>query len=164
MRGIIRRWVLSRVIKSALTFETDSIELYERLTEELADDTGHTGPAKACRDDLHASLCHLLEEEREHWRLLQDAADGRLSLEELQSLSSGHTYGRYDAIEPLPREGYERWVAELDRALAQEEKTWIFYSNLRRMSKIPVVKRAFEVLAGMEKEHLEILRRLLGRG
>ena len=31
------------------------------------------------------------------------------------------------------------------------------------MSKIPAVKKAFEVLAGMEKEHLDILRRLLGR-
>ena len=48
------------------------------------------------------------------------------------------------------------------RALAEEEKTWVFYSNLRRMSKIPVVKRAFEVLAHMEKEHIDILRALLG--
>ena len=31
------------------------------------------------------------------------------------------------------------------------------------MSKIPVVKRAFEVLAHMEKEHIDILRALLGR-
>ena len=95
---------------------------------------------------------------------MQDAAAGRLSLEELQRLSGGHTYARYDAIEPIPREGYERWVLALVRALAQEEKTWIFYSNLRRMSKIPMVKRAFEVLSSTEKEHLDILRRLLGRG
>ncbi len=73
--------MLSRVIKSALTFETDSIELYQQLIEELAEDTGQTGPANACRDDLHASLCHLLDEEREHWKLLQDAAAGRLSIE-----------------------------------------------------------------------------------
>ena len=164
MPGIIAGWVLSKVIKSALTFETDSIDLYGRLTEELADDTGPTAPTKACRDALHASLCHLLDEEREHWKLLQDAASGRLSLEALQSLSSAHTHGRLDATEPLPRQGHERWVLELVGALAQEEKTWVFYGNLRRMSKIPVVKRAFEVLAAMEKEHLEILRRLLGRG
>ena len=31
------------------------------------------------------------------------------------------------------------------------------------MSRIPVVRRAFEVLAAMEREHVEILRRLLGR-
>jgi hypothetical protein len=42
------------------------------------------------------------------------------------------------------------------------EKTWIFYGNLRRMSKIPAMKKAFEVLAAMEKEHVDILRRLLG--
>ena len=32
------------------------------------------------------------------------------------------------------------------------------------MSKIPAVKKAFEVLAAMEKEHVNILRRLLGMG
>ena len=38
----------------------------------------------------------------------------------------------------------------------------MFYGNLRRMSKIPAVKKAFEVLAAMEKEHVDILRKLLG--
>ena len=31
------------------------------------------------------------------------------------------------------------------------------------MSKLPVVKKTFEVLAAVEKEHIDILRRLLGR-
>jgi rubrerythrin len=57
----------------------------------------------------------------------------------------------------------KRWGAELAASMEREEKTWVFYSNLRRMSKIPIVKKAFELLAAMEKEHLDILRKLLGR-
>jgi len=42
--------------------------------------------------------------------------------------------------------------------------TGVFYTNLRRMSRIPAVRRAFDVLAHMEKEHIDILRALLGKG
>ena len=161
MAGPIARWILRRVIKSAMAFETDSIELYRRLVGQMA---GEAAPSKSCREELHASLCHLMEEEQEHWRLLHDASTGRLSVEELERLLASHRYAQYESIEPLPPQELALWGTELARALAQEEKTLIFYGNLRRMSKIPVVKRAFEVLATMEREHLEILRRLLGKG
>ena len=89
---------------------------------------------------------------------------GSTSPEELEKILGGHPYEGIDQIRPLDRETLARWEPDLRAALEQEEKTWVFYGNLRRMSKIPAVKRAFEVLASMEKEHVDILRRLLGAG
>jgi rubrerythrin len=156
MTGPLSRWLFSRVVKSALVFETESIETYRRLQEGLEG-------GRSCGGHLAGSLCHLLEEERQHWEILSRASVGKLGVEELEKVLDGHMYAAIGAIRPLEGEDLARWAGELSKALAQEEKTYIFYSNLRRMSKIPVVKRAFEVLAHMEKEHIDILRALLGR-
>jgi rubrerythrin len=157
MAGMISRWIFSRVIKSALVFETEAIETYQRLQESLA-------AGRSCAGDLADSLCHLLEEEQQHWKILVDVSAGKLGIEELEQTLDGHLYAAIGGILPLAGEELARWAEELTQALEQEEKTYVFYSNLRRMSKIPVVKRAFEVLAHMEKEHIDILRALLGRG
>jgi len=157
MAGPISRWIFSRVVRSALVFETEAIETYRRLQESL-------GGGRACGGLLADSLCHLLEEERQHWEILSRASIGKLGVEELERVLDGHMDAAIDGIRPLAGEDLERWGGELSRALAGEEKTWVFYTNLRRMSKIPVVRRAFEVLAHMEKEHIDILRALLGRG
>jgi len=156
MAGLFSRWILSRVTRSALAFETESIETYRRLREQL-------GSEKSCGGPLHGGLCHLLEEEEQHWKILQDTADGKLSPDDLEKVLAGHLFGAMESIEPLAGEDLARWGAELSQALEQEEKTWIFYGNLRRMSKIPAVRKAFEVLAKMEKEHVDMLRRFLGR-
>ena len=156
MPGLISRWVVSHVIRSALAFETESIDIYNRLADQL-------GGQKSCRDDFRGALCHLLEEEQVHWQLLTDAARGKLSLEELERHLAGHAYTGLQEMEPLGDGDMEQWGSDLVCALEQEEKTWVFYGNLRRMSKLPVVKKTFEVLAAMEKEHIDILRRLLGR-
>jgi rubrerythrin len=156
MSGFVARWILARVVRSGLAFESEAIEMYRKLTQEL-------GGSKSCSDSLHGSLCHLLAEEELHWRLLEHVAAGTLSVQELERHMAGHPYGEIDSLAPLNGPDLERWGGHLARALEQEEKTWVFYGNLRRMSKIPAVKQAFEVLAGMEKEHLDILRRLLGR-
>jgi len=155
--GPLSRWIFSRVVKSALVFETEAIETYRRLQEGLEG-------GRSCGGHLADSLCHLLEEERQHWEILSRASVGKLGVEELERVLDGHMYRAIGGIRPLEGEDRERWGGELAEALAQEEKTYIFYSNLRRMSKIPVVKRAFEVLAHMEKEHIDILRAFLGRG
>jgi rubrerythrin len=156
MPGLISRWIFSRVVRSALAFETESIDIYHRLSDQL-------GGQKSCSDDFRGALCHLLEEEQIHWQLLTDAAAGRLTLEELERHLAGHVYTGLQGMEPLGDGDMERWGPDLVCALEQEEKTWVFYGNLRRMSKLPVVKKTFEVLAAMEKEHIDILRRLLGR-
>ena len=156
MPGLISRWIFSRVVRSALAFETEAIDIYHRLADQLGDQ-------KSCSDDFRGALCHLLEEEQMHWKLLTEAAEGKLTMEELERHLAEHVFAGLEEMEPLAGEELERWGADLARALDQEEKTWVFYGNLRRMSKLPVVKKAFEVLAAMEKEHIDILRRLLGR-
>jgi rubrerythrin len=157
MPGILSSWILRRVLASGLSFETKAIDAYRSLRDRLLK-SGH------CDESLEGSLCHLLEEEEMHKRVLSDAAAGRLTLEDLERILQAHVYPGFDAIVPLSGDEAERWAADLTAALEQEEKTWIFYGNLRRMSKIPAVKKAFEVLAAMEKEHVDILRRLLGKG
>lgn len=156
MSGALSRWILRRVLASGLAFERQAIDAYRGLRARLM-------LSNSCRDEsLDGSLCHLLEEEELHQRVLSDAAAGRLSLEELERMLAGHLYAGFDAIRPLAGEEAAAWSADLRAALEHEEKTWIFYGNLRRISRIPAVKRAFEVLAAMEKEHVDILRRLLG--
>ena len=157
MRGIISRWMLRRVLSSGLAFEAQAIDAYRGLRERLL-------KSGSCDESLEGSLCHLLEEEEAHHRILSGAAAGRVSLEDLERLLQGHVYPGFEAIRALSGEEAARWSADLTAALEQEEKTWIFYGNLQRMSKIPAVKKAFEVLAAMEREHVNILRRLLGMG
>jgi rubrerythrin len=156
MAGIIRRWILSRVVASGLSFETRAIDLYRGLRERLL-------ASRRCDESLEGSLCHLLEEEERHRAILTQASTGRLSPEELDGIVTGHLYAGYALIKPLTGELLTQWEADLSAALEQEEKTWVFYGNLQRMSKIPVVKKAFAALASMEKEHVDILRKLLGR-
>lgn len=157
MAGPLSRWIFSRIVKSALVFEQESIGTYRRLQESLGGD-------RACGGPLADSLCHLLEEERQHWDILSRASEGKLEIEELEKVLDGHMYAAMGEIRPLSGADLERWGAELSRARESEEKTWVFYTNLRRMSKIPAVRRAFDVLAHMEKEHIDILRALLGEG
>jgi rubrerythrin len=156
MKGPISRWILSRVVASGLAFEEEAINDYRVLREKL-------GERGSCSEHLESGLCHLLEEEEAHTRILSDAAAGRLSEADLDRLLGGHPFAGLSSMQPLSAEEIAVWGEDLARALEQEEKTWIFYSNLRRMSKIPAVKKAFAVLAAMEQEHVDILRRLLGK-
>ncbi len=150
MASWLRKWLLSRIVKSALVFEREAIDRYRGLLERLGD-----GPARP-------GLEHLREEEEMHWRILGEAAEGKLDPEELEKALHEHLYASLEEIRPLPRGTLELWGNELAKALEAEKETFIFYGNLRRMSKIPAVKKAFEVLADMEKEHVEILCKLLG--
>lgn len=147
--GLLRDWVLRRVVKSALVFEQTSLATYRRLRDRLVD------------DPLWDSLGHLLEEEEHHWRILTDTAEGRLDAAEVERIVAGHLYEGMDALAPLDGAARRAWGPDLERALEEEERTLLFYGNLGRMSRVPAVRRAFEVLAAMEREHVEILRRLL---
>jgi rubrerythrin len=158
MPGPISRWILSRVVRSGQAFEAEAISAYTRLLAKVRASGG------ACDETLENSLCHLLEEEETHKKVLDDASTGAYSAEELERILGGHLYAGLEQIRPLDPATLALWGPDLRAALEQEEKTWVFYGNLRRMSKIPAVKRAFEVLASMEKEHVDILRKLLGEG
>ena len=147
--GFLANWILRRVVKSALVFEASSIETYRRLRDRLVD------------DPLWDSLGHLLAVEEHHWRILSAAAAGRLDAAEVERVVQDHLYGGMADLLPLDGDARRTWGPELSRALAEEEQTLLFYGNLGRMSRIPVVRRAFELVAAMEREHVQILRRLL---
>jgi len=132
------------------------MDAYRRLRQRVVE-----GPPTD--PSLLAGLNHLLEEEETHWRILTDAAGGRLAMEELERLLEEHRFAGMQNIRKLDAAAQDLWAGELSVALAQEEKTTMFYGNLQRLSKIPVVKKAFQLLAGMEREHVDILKRLLGR-
>jgi rubrerythrin len=117
----------------------------------------------SCTEELEASICHLLEEEETHKRILSGVREGKVRYSDLEQMLGRHRYEGFDALLPLTGKLLDQWSADISTALDREEKTWVFYGNLRRMSKIPVVRKAFEVLASMEKEHVDILRRLLGK-
>jgi rubrerythrin len=147
--GFLANWIIRRVVKSALVFEASSMETYRRLGDRLVD------------DPLWDSLGHLLAEEEHHWRILSEAAAGRLDAAEIERVVRDHLYSGLADLLPLEGAARRAWGPELSRALAEEEQTLLFYGNLGRMSRIPVVRRAFEVVAAMEREHVQILRRLL---
>lgn len=155
MPGPLARWILFSVVRSARAYEAESIEAYRALR-------AIQSASRGCCEELADSFRRLLEEEEEHRRVLAEVAAGRMSMEELESLLARYVDPRLDNIVPLEADKRGAWAPAITAALAGEEKTWIFYTNLRRTSKIPVVKRAFEVLAGREREHVQILRRILG--
>jgi len=155
MAGVLSRWILRKVLASGLAFERQAIDTYRVLREKLLK------PGR-CDEALESSLGHLLEEEQTHEQILSDAAAGRLSVEDLEATLTRRVYSRFDAVRPLQGEETAPWRPDLLAALEQEQDAWIFYGNLGRMSRIPAAKKAFQVLAAMEKEHAEILRRLLG--
>ncbi len=156
MAGFLSQWILRRVVRSALAFEGQSIAAYQGLRSRLKG-------GRSCPDALEESLCHLLAEQELHRNILADTASGRLTADDLEAFLRSQLYTGLQNLKPLDEDTLARWGRDLESALAEEEKTWIFYGNLRRMSKIPAVRRAFEVLAAMEKEHVDVLRRLLGR-
>jgi len=113
MAGPLSRWIFSRVVRSALIFEQESIETYRRLQES-------TEASRACAGPLADSLCHLLEEERQHWDILSRASLGKLEIEELEKVLDEHMYAAIDEIRPLAGVDLERWGGELSRALDSE--------------------------------------------
>ena len=125
-------------------------------------ETYRTLREKTGEGEMGGSLDHLLKEEEIHWRILNDAAEGRLDPDGLEKALNEHLYANLASLKPLGEAAVTEWKDALGKALASEKETFIFYGNLRRMSRIPAVKRAFEVLADMEREHVEILSTLLG--
>ncbi len=150
MLGFLRRLVLRRVVRSALTFEHNARDVYAALVGEL-EDTGQ-----------QESLRHLLDEEELHINIVTEIAEGRPTSQTLEEILANHHFHSLDHIQPLQPQQLSRWRDRLDEALAEERETYRFYRNLGQISKIPVVRLAFKVLADMEREHVEILGRLLG--
>lgn len=150
MHNPLRAWLIRRVLAGAFTFESDMSRAYENALRSLSD--------SSLRDRLAA----LLEEERAHRALLERIASRRITGEELEGLLRGAELHRPETVEPLsPRELEEhgRMLAVIEKV---EEESFIFYSNLSKMSRIPAVRQAFRFMAEQERQHLRVLRRLRG--
>ena len=105
----------------------------------------------------------MLAEEEMHRKILLDVAAAKLTLSIAEALLLEPPYYEVADTKPLGPDALAQWEKGFTEALGQEEKTWIFYSNLRRISKIAAVRKAFEALAQRDKDHIDILERLLGR-
>jgi rubrerythrin len=143
-------------VKNALALEYQSIATYKKLQPNAEKDW-------CCTDALEETLCHLLAEEEMHRKILLDAAAAKLTLSVAEALLLEPPYCEVADTKPLGPDALAQWGKGLTEALEQEEKTWIYYSNLRRISKVAVVRKAFEALALREKDHMDVLGRLLGR-
>ena len=144
-----RKWILRRVLKSALVFEREARGQYLALSGELG-------------SSAQGGLAHLIQEEETHRRLLEDIVAGRLEDRALEQMLSSHRYHALEETVPLAEAERAAFGGKLEGALREEEATVSFYENLERMSSISSVRLAFRLLADMEREHVAILRRLLG--
>ena len=151
MFGWLRDLVLRRVVKSALAFENDARNFYSSLEQSLEDTNARMG------------IEHLIHEEDLHKRVVTDLAEGRLSYDGIEEMLAQHRFHDLDAILALDERHLAAWGDELEMALENEKSTYTFYTNLSKISRIPVIRLAFEMLADMEREHIQILVRLLGK-
>ena len=152
MRNRLRYWLIRRGLKSAAAFEEDLSEAYAALLAELKD-----SPAGARLERLQA-------EEKQHLAVIRLLAKTPLADEELERLISHAHFHHPEEIAPLDPAVRAAFAEQLEELRKLEQDSYIFYSNLARMSKIPAVKKSFSFLAGQEREHLQILQRLLGGG
>ena len=146
----IKIWILKLIIKRALILEESESDLYLSLKEILSGDESNKG------------LEHIIQEEESHKKILTYIAEGEVSYEQLEEIFGQHHFLEIQTIEPLDKSALSKCKSEILKALRMEEDRFNFYNNLSKISKIPPVKKAFHLLADMEREHLEILKRLLG--
>ncbi len=150
MRNPLRAWLIRRVLADAFTFEADMSRAYENALRGLEGSS------------LGEQLAGLLREEREHRSLLERIASGRIPGGELERILEDTHIHRAEAVEPLPPDElaiHGRRLAVIEKV---EEESFVFYSNLSRLSRIPAVRRALRFMAEQERQHLRILRRLRG--
>ena len=146
----LREWILKLLINRALVFEKAETKLFLSLKEIVAGCESSKG------------LEHIIQEEESHKKILTDIAEGRISGEQAEEILRQHQLHEIQKIEPLNKDVLSKCEAEILKALRMEEDRFNFYNNLGKISKISPVKKAFHLLADMEMEHIEILKKLLG--
>jgi rubrerythrin len=152
MRHRLRYWLIRRVLKSAAVFEEDLSASYAALLEKLKSD-----PAGA-------PLARLWEEEKLHLEMIRRLARGPVSSGELDRLIAGAHFHDPEEVAPLPPALRAAFADRLERLQELERESYIFYSNLARISKLPSVKKSFAFLADQERQHLLLVQRLLDGG
>ena len=146
-----RRGALRLILRNALNLEEQIYAHFLDLPEELAG------------LELPPALQAIVEEEREHRRLLSQMIAGPLEEADLQrALQPRHVH---DLEKVLPLEARYQPIVEKLRHIAEHERAvYEFFRSLYEKSKIPFVKHAFHFLAQQEEVHVRLLERLLGDG
>jgi uncharacterized membrane protein len=151
--GPLSRLILKRVMRSALSFESQSVTTYTGLL-------GTVRNGRSCSNELRYSLYSLLAEAEPRRKILQHTVAGRLSLSELESLLNERAHQGNANVQTIDADTLGEWSKDLSAVLQHEEMTWVFCDNLQRVSRTPSDRRTFEALAVMEKEHVDTLRKL----
>jgi rubrerythrin len=151
MRCPIRTWLLKRVLKSAWVYERDLLASYNSLLQELR------------QSSVSENLERLFQEEEAHQKLLERISEGTVRPEELETILETEQFHDLSRIHPMEPPLRDRFAVAFSRLARLEEDSFVFYSNLSRISKIPVVRKAFAFLSRQEWQHLVLLRRLLGQ-
>jgi rubrerythrin len=144
----LRRAGLRLVLKNALALEEEIYGHFLDLPEELAG------------LELPPSLQAVVEEEREHRKLLEDLIAGRLSEQELERALKERRVHREEELRPLEAR-YEPIREKLSHIAAHERAIYQFFRSLQNKSTLPFAKRAFRLLAEQEEVHVRLLERLL---
>jgi rubrerythrin len=145
----LRRAGLRLVLKNALSLEEEIYGHFMDLPEELVG------------LELPPSLEAILEEEREHRRLLGELIAGRLSEEELERALAERRVHRVEEVRPLEAR-YEPIREKLVHIAEHERAIYQFFRSLYKKTKLPFAKRAFRLLTEQEEAHVQLLDRLLG--
>ena len=146
-----RRGALRLILRNALNLEEEIYAHFLDLPEELAG------------LELPAPLQAIVEEEREHRRLLEQMIAGRLEDGEIQRALEARHVHHLEQVRPLePR--YAPILEQLRHIAAHERAVYDFFRSLYEKSRIPFVKRAFLFLTQQEEMHVRLLERLLGPG
>ena len=145
----LRRAGLRLILRNALALEKEIYGHFLALPEELAG------------LELPPSLQAIVEEEREHRRLLEELIAGRLAEEELEKALKERRVHREEEVRPLDSR-YEPIREKLGHIAEHERAIYQFFHSLHEKSKLPFAKRAFRLLAEQEQVHVQLLERLLG--
>jgi rubrerythrin len=144
----LRRAGLRLILKNALALEEEIYGHFLDLPEELAG------------LELPPSLAAIVEEDREHRRLLEELIAGRLSEEELERALAERRVHQVNEIRPLEAR-YEPIREKLGHIAEHERAIYQFFRSLHEKSKLPFAKRAFRLLTEQEEMHVRLLERLL---
>lgn len=147
----LRNWLTKNVLKNAMVIENRLLKSYENIIEEIGKKTG--------RKDLNV----LIQSEKTHIELLKQIKQKDFSFNRIKALLEQNCPHNADKIKPLDDKLLTSYREKLEEIENLEHDTFVFYSNLNRMSKIPAVKEAFRFLAQQENIHLQIIKKLLGK-
>jgi rubrerythrin len=146
-----RRGALRLILRNALTLEEEIYAHFLDLPEELAG------------LELPPTLRAIVEEEREHRKLLSRMIAGPLAEADLERALQARHVHNLDQVRPLEAR-YDPIVEKLRHIAEHERAIYEFFRSLYEKSKIPFVKRAFHFLTRQEEVHVRLLERLLGKG